>query len=118
MGGRGAYWEKIGRDSKPGKTSDDIHFDDKQFGKKVGKHASDFGLNPNDPEGRAKFAEITKNILDNPDEMRIGTWRGQTERVVFYIKGEDVVVVNSLKEYVTTLKNGAQNKRVKGASKI
>lgn len=50
---------------------------EKQFGKKFGKHASDFGLDPTSPEDRATFLSIINDIVDHPTELRIGEWRGQ-----------------------------------------
>ena len=117
MGGRGAYWARIGETIKKERASDGIVFDSIQLGKKVGKHAEDFGLDASKEDDRQKFFEITKAILDNPSEKRVGPWRGQSGDVIFYIKGNDVVVVNSNGEYVTTLKNGVQNMRVKNARK-
>lgn len=117
MGGRGAYWAQIGNTVKRQPTSDGIAFDSNQLGKKIGKHAADFGLDASMEEHRQEFFRITKEILDNPDEKRIGPWRGQNGDVVFYIKGADVVIVNAKKEYVTTLKGGIHNKRIEGARK-
>lgn len=89
---------------------------DKQFGKKIGKHAQDYGLNPSDSKDREKMRAIIDNILLEPDETASGTWRGQTGTVDFYIKGKDVVIVNGTR-FVTILKNGVDNARVKDARK-
>lgn len=88
---------------------------EKQFGKKVGKHARDFGLNPSLESDRITFQEIVNNIVDNSDEVRIGEWRGQSEEVLFHIKGEDVVITKQDKEFVSVLKGGITNARVKNA---
>lgn len=98
--------------------------DDKQFGKKVGKHAKDFGLTPGDPENREKMKEIINDIIDDPDEIVKGMWRGQGAvlpsgakadgPVDFVIKGNDVVVARDGK-FVTILKDGVDNARVKKA---
>lgn len=88
---------------------------EKQFGKKVGKHARDFGLNPSLESDRITFQEIVNNIVDNSDEVRIGEWRGQSEEVLFHIKGEDVVITKQDKEFVSVLKGGITNVRVKNA---
>ena len=123
MGGRGAYWEKLGKSAKEnhkpkkGKESDGIIFNNDQLGKKIGKHAKDFGLDPQNETDRAKFFEITKSIIDGHEEKRTGRWRGQKGPVTFYAKGNDVVVVNSKNEYVTTLKDGVTNKKYKEAKK-
>ena len=55
----------------------ELVINDKQFGKKVGKHAKDFGLTPGDPENREKMKEIINDIIDDPDEIVKGMWRGQ-----------------------------------------
>lgn len=88
---------------------------EKQFGKKVGKHASDFGLDPSSAEDREKFQGIIQDIMDNNDEQRIGGWRGQEEEVLFHIKGNDVVITNQVNEFITILKGGIDNERVKNA---
>ena len=90
---------------------------EKQFGKKVGKHAYAFGLDPSIPEDRIKFQRIIDNIMDKPDEIRVGDWRSQTGDVLFFIQGENVVVTKQNKEFVTILKGGITNARVKRARK-
>lgn len=89
---------------------------DKQFGKKIGKHSADYGLDPSNPKDRIKMEEIIDDILSNPDEKRLGDWRSQPGDSEFYIKGNDVVVVNGNK-FVTILKGGIENARVKNARK-
>lgn len=88
----------------------------KQFGKKAGEHVKDYGLDVTKEEDRKKFFEITQDIVQNHDEIRHGDWRGQKGTCDFYIKGEDVVVINNNK-YVSTLKGGVNNERVKNARK-
>ena len=123
MGGRGAYWSKIGSSAISSiktngtKLSNKIKIAPEQIGKKIGKHAQEFGLNPSNEDDRNKFVEITKDIIDNHDEKRKGTWRGQKGEVTFYAKGNDVVIVNSNGEYVTTMKDGVKNKKYQGAKK-
>ena len=59
-----------------------------------------------------------RNVIDRillaPDEIVEGSWRGQNGTVRFFIKGNDVVVVNGDK-FVTILKDGVNNARVKDA---
>ena len=88
---------------------------EKQFGKKVGKHAVDFGLDPSNADDRVTFQKIIDDIVDNHDEIRIGDWRGQADDVLFYIKGENVVITKQSGEFITILKGGIQNARVKNA---
>ena len=90
---------------------------EKQFGKKVGKHAKDYGLDPSKSEDREKFMRIITDVKDNAKEIRIGSWRGQENEVLFHIKGEDVVVTDQNNEFITLLKGGINNVRVKNARK-
>lgn len=107
-----------------------INIDDKQFGKKIGKHAKDFGLKPGDKDNREKVKSIVNDIVNNYDEIVPGKWRGQGELlpngghaggiVDFIIKGNDVVVAKN-GNFITILKDGVNNARVKearGKSKI
>lgn len=88
----------------------DIIKTDKQFGKKIGKHAQDFGLNASSETDRNRMREIIDDICINHDgNIRIGAWRGQTEEVLFYTKGEDVVITKQNGEFVTILKGGIYN---------
>lgn len=94
----------------------DIIITDKQIGKKVGKHASDWGLNAGSADDRAKMTDIIRSIIEDADEIRRGAWRLQPGDSDFYIKGEDVVVVNN-KKFVTILKGGISSARIKNARK-
>lgn len=96
--------------------SSDIIKTGKQIGNKIGEHAKDFGLNPSKAEDREKMEKIIDDIIDNCDEVRTGDWRGQIGDVDFYIKGNNVVVVNG-KKFVTILEGGINNARVKNARK-
>ncbi len=112
------YADGLGRVSggkglaKPPQSS--IIRDDKQFGKKIGKHAKDYGLNPSKQTDRNKMSRIIDDIITNKDEVVKGSWRGQDGDAQFYIKGSDVVVVNKGK-FVTILKGGIENARIKNA---
>ena len=59
---------------------------------------------------------IILDIADNADEIREGKWRSQEGDCQFYIKGSDVVVVKG-KEFITILKEGVNNERIKNARK-
>ncbi|MBQ3221175.1 MAG: hypothetical protein IJB34_04370 [Clostridia bacterium] len=91
--------------------------DDNQIGKKIGKHAKDFGLNPSLAKDRKKFQDIIYKIFNFYDEIRVGGWRGQKDDVLFYIKENDVVITKLDGTYITTLKDGVSNERVKNARK-
>ena len=98
-----------------------LNIDPKQFGGKIGKHAQDYGLDPSDADDRDKMAEIINDIVDNYDEIRRGSWPGQGEQlpdgshglgeVDFYIKGDDVVIINN-GEFVSVLKGGKSNAKI------
>ncbi len=98
------------------KTNNDI-IKNKQFGRKVGRHAQDYGLDPSNPEHREKMRNIILDIYNHSTEIRYGQWRGyEGKTATFYIKGEDVVVDVDGK-FVTILKGGINNARVKEAGK-
>ncbi|MBQ6780269.1 MAG: minor capsid protein [Treponema sp.] len=86
---------------------------EKQFGKKGGKHASEFGLKMELKKDREKFKDIILDIYNNADyTLGNGEWRGQPKPVTFYVKGNDVVVVSADDEFITILKGGVNNARV------
>lgn len=78
---------------------------DKQFGMKAGQHAKDYGLDPSKTEDREKLRAIIDDVVTNHDEVRIGSWRGQSEECYFWIKDGDVVVSTvESKRFVTIMK--------------
>lgn len=97
--------------------SDIIDISDKQFGKKIGKHTKEYGLNPQSSTDRQKMRHTILDIAENADEIREGAWRGQAEEVLFYIKGKDVVVSKKDREFITILKDGVDNERIKNSRK-
>ena len=103
-------------EAESAETAFDI-IDDNQIGKKIGKHAKDFGLNPSLAKDRKKFQDIIYKIFNFYDEIRVGGWRGQKDDVLFYIKENDVVITKLDGTYITTLKDGVSNERVKNARK-
>lgn len=88
---------------------------DKQFGKKIGKHAIDYGLDPGKEEDRLWMRTMIDTICTEAEEVVKGEWRGQPEPVKFYIKGDDVVVTTLEDVFITILKGGTSNARVKNA---
>lgn len=88
---------------------------DKQFGKKIGKHAIDYGLDPGKAEDRLWMRTMIDTICTEAEETVKGDWRGQSEPVKFYIKGDDVVVTTLDDVFITILKGGTSNARVKNA---
>lgn len=85
---------------------------DEQFGKKVGKHAKDYGLDPSSAVDRDKFRNIIKDIINHPDYTVEGNnWRGY-DTVRYIVKGNDVLLVNSQDDsFISMLENGIKNKR-------
>ena len=101
---------------KSGKVNLGLQFfasKEKQFGKKIGKHAKDYELDPSSKTDRDILCGIIDNIINNAEEVRIGYWRGQSEDVLFHILGEDVVLTKQNNEFITILKGGINNGGVK-----
>lgn len=97
---------------------------DKQLGKKAGRHMAEWNLDPASKEDRAKYVAITEDIRNNADEVRRVAWLfdkdtgKRTVEVNAYIKGNDVVLVNDDNVYITTMKDGINNTRVKGGRRV
>lgn len=94
-----------------------INISDKQFGKKIGKHTKEYGLNPQSSKDRKWMRHMILNIVENANDIRKGNWRGQDQEVLFYIKQNDVVVAKENGEFITILKDGVGNERIKNARK-
>ncbi len=87
----------------------------KQFGKKIGKHAADYGLDPAREEDREKLKHRIQEIASSPDSVISGTWRGQGEMqadgkqqdgvVDYVIKDSDVIVAKD-GNFITIIKDG------------
>ena len=58
-------------------AGDNLKMSEKQFGKKVGKHAEDFGLDPGSSESRDFVRNKANEIFREPTEIREGIFRGQ-----------------------------------------
>jgi filamentous hemagglutinin len=95
-----------------------MKIDDNQFGRKVGKHAEDYGLDPKKTESRQWIKSHIKDIRNHPDEIRKGTWNGLGDgppnargrgHAIFFRKGEDVIVTDVQGNFVTILKDGVNN---------
>lgn len=95
-----------------------IIFTDKQRGKKFGKHCPDWGLSPSSSDDRDKMEDIIRNIVNFRDEIRIGKFNGQPDNVLFYIKGDDVVITKQDNEFVTVMKGGISDAWVKNARRL
>ena len=105
-----------------------LKMSEKQFGKKVGKHAEDFGLDPSSSESRDFVRNKANEIFGKPTEIREGIFRGQgallpngsnaTGKVRFYIQGRDVVMTDMNNNFITIMKDGINNIYVNKAIKI
>ena len=84
------------------------------MGRKIGKHAADFGLDPANPVHRAQLRRFIAEITTSPDKVVEGIFRGQGA-VKFFVKGEDVVVSTPAEDFVTILKGGVHNPAVQRA---
>lgn len=92
--------------------------DNKQLGKKSRKHMRDYKLDASLESDRKKFIAIIYDIVENNDKViRNISWRGQTDPLIAYVKGDDVVLVNKNNEFVTILRGGVNNVRIKNTGK-
>ena len=104
---------------------DKIKLSERQFGRKIGQHAREFGLDPGNEDHRMWLREYIKNAYSHPDETpRDGLWRGITllangqkgeGAAVFYRKGTDVIVTDTDGNFITILKDGIRSKRFQKA---
>lgn len=116
-------WKNVSEDDKikerielSNKTNFSIN--SKQFGKKSNKHMKDYGLDVSSKADRKKFIRIINDIVENHDSViRNINWRGQTNTVIAYVKGKDAVLVDKNNEFITILKGGINNARIKNAGK-
>jgi hypothetical protein len=90
---------------------------DKQFGKKNKRHMKEFDLDVSNADDREIYRQMIFSFRKYYDEVRIGDWSGQPEEVLFYIKGEDVLICKQNGDYITLFKGGIRNARVKNARK-
>ena len=99
----------------------EMTIDSVQFGKKVGKHAQDFGLDAADPSAREWILDRIRDIRVNADEIRQGSWHprnGGGTDYYFFKEGADVVLTNGSGEFVTILKGGLDNGWFKDATQL
>lgn len=96
--------------------SSQVLFTDKQVGKKLGKHAGDWGLDPGSDKDRNKLLSIIRRIVDEADRVDFGIWRGQIGPCAFYIKGNDLVLVDGNGKFASVMKGGVNNKRYKSGT--
>lgn len=96
-----------------------IKVSDKQFGKKIGKHGGyDYGFDIRTKEGREQYRALIEDVRYNFDERAVGDWRSQEEPVIFYIKGENLVVTKLDGEFISLFDGGKTNARAKNARRF
>lgn len=107
---------------KGASVAPEIKISDAQFGKKIGKHAEDFGLDPSDPVARSTMKTKIEDITQNPTEIRQGDWNahrhGGGNDYFFFRQGNDVVIAKPDGTFVTILKDGATNRQFQGAKTV
>ncbi|WP_435647326.1 polymorphic toxin-type HINT domain-containing protein [Kitasatospora purpeofusca] len=77
---------------------------DTQFGKKWGRHAQDYGLDPGDPAARKWYEDRIHEVRSSHDEVRQGPWRpnqGGGTDYWFYRKGDDLLLTKGDGTFVT-----------------
>lgn len=96
-----------------------IKISDRQFGKKIGKHGGyDYGFDIRTKEGREQYRTLIEDVRYNFDERAVGDWRSQKEPVIFYIKGENLVVTQLDGEFISLFDGGKTNERAKNARRF
>lgn len=89
-----------------------LRIPDTQFGKKIGKHAQDYGLDPSDPAARTLLRDRIEQIHGQAEEIRQGPWNPSGSggaAHLFVRQGEDVVMTRPDGTFVTILLGGAGN---------
>ncbi|APU13260.1 MULTISPECIES: polymorphic toxin-type HINT domain-containing protein [Actinoalloteichus] len=101
------YYVLAGRSSALVHNSEcgpELSIDEGQFGKKWGKHAQDYGLNPGDSSSRQWFRNKITEVRGSCDEVRQGDWNpfiGGGSDYFFYRRGSDLLVTKSSGQFVT-----------------
>jgi hypothetical protein len=81
-----------------------LKIDNKQFGKKIGTHAQDFGFPPGDAAGRAFIKKRIGEVRANPTEVRQGPYHpgnGGGDDYLFFRQGSDMVITKPDGTFVT-----------------
>lgn len=82
----------------------ELSINEGQFGKKWGKHAQDYGLNPGDASARQLFRDKIAEVRGSHDEVRQGPWNpanGGGNDYFFYRRGSDLLVTKGDGQFVT-----------------
>ena len=73
----------------------DLAVNPAQFGKKWGKHAQDYGLDPANPAHREWFLNRMQEIHKGPHEVRIGPIMNDGPDNVMYRNGNDLLITKT-----------------------
>ncbi|MFT2018343.1 hypothetical protein ACMA1D_21260 [Streptomyces sp. 796.1] len=98
-----------------------LTINEKQFGKKWGRHAQDYGLDPSDASARTWFRTHLANVRNEPDEIRRGPYNpqgGGGEDYFFYRQGKDLVITKPTGEFVTMFPQDRPNQWLTGATTL
>lgn len=82
----------------------ELNINEGQFGKKWGKHAQDYGLNPGDASAQKWFRDKISEVRGSHDEVRQGLWNpnnGGGNDYFFYRRGKDLLVTKGDGQFVT-----------------
>lgn len=92
-----------------------LSYNRRNFGHEASGHCHEWGLDKTLEKDREALKAIISSIIKDADAVKYGNWRGQESDVIFFIKGDDVVVTKFDGEFVSILKGGVNNERVKTA---
>ena len=82
----------------------------KEKEKLIKRRHKDYDLNPGKEEDRIKLLNIVDDIIDNAEEVIEGKWKGQEGPILFYRKGENLVLIRKNDDnFVSIFKGGANN---------
>ncbi|MFI7658635.1 RHS repeat-associated core domain-containing protein [Micromonospora parva] len=77
-----------------------------QFGKKWGKHAQDYGLDPANPAHREQFMRRMQEIHTGPHEVRIGPIMKDGPDNIMYRQGNDLLITKMDGTFVSMYPGG------------
>ena len=88
---------------------------DRQFGKKFGKYGIEHVSSLKDLEATKIYGEKMYEVRKFYEVRKIGEFKGQTEEVIYYQKGEDLLLTKKDGEFVSLFRGGNENARFKNA---
>ena len=87
-----------------------ISASNRQIGKKIGKHASDWNLDVSNPDDRSRLLYIIDRIVEDYTELVYNIeWRGRGTQYCAFIREADAVLIDRKNRFVTVLKEGGVN---------